>query len=352
MQIILLISLSDFCGSLAFSCGYVTSPVGCAWQGGLVTFFFRASWAWTLALSHQLYCLVKEPNNPPPVTFRTLNAIIWGCNVVAACLPLLVPHGFTDERENVQYGTDDLRYGEIVCTLKSTPSLKTANDVMLAVLFVPLLLALCGMFYYFVRVLLHFRAKKRDLRSLQTPLLGANAGREAGLLAHDLEDSAADAHALSVESSGISEVGWSDQVLLDKLSSLAFVLSLYPAALFVCWFPLFVSFMVANGFSHEDAAVTSFKQDPARYFEVTSISVASLHGLLLACIFFTHSPRARRLWAHWFQSNFFGVYTSSCAQCVSCCNIAACKARGEEKVTSPSQGGRIENRTRQVILLS
>jgi len=267
---------------------------------------------------------------------------------VLECLPLLIPHGFSSESNNVQYGTDDMRYGKMVCTFNSTPSLKAANDVMLAVVFTPLLLALCGMLYYFVRVSLHFRTLRENFQTLQTPLLGTHGPEQLKadtlnryavdsrtVLAATREENsslldgtAADAHALSVESSGISEAGWGDQVLLEKMSSIAFVLSLYPIALFVCWFPLFVSFVAANGFSHEDASVTAFGQDPAKYVEVISISVASLHGTMLACIFFTHSPKARRLWSHLFQSKCPALYSACCVRCVMCCDIVTNAARG------------------------
>lgn len=346
MQIILLISLSDFCGSLAFSFGYVSDPAQCAWQGGLIIFFFRATWLWTLALSHQLYCLVKDSSKPPPLTFRKLNVAIWTTNILAECLPLLIPHGLRGGMDNVQYGTDDERYGDIVCTFSSIPSVKTANHVAIAVLFVPLLIALCGMVYYCVRVFFHFRSMKLAFQTLHTPLLVAiEAGAashaaaarcevEAQSLLEELEDedgTGRDAHALSVESSGISEAGWCDQTLLDKLSSIAFVLSLYPIALFVCWVPLFVAFIAANGLSHEEA---SFSQDPAKYMEVISLSLASLHGGVLACIFFTHSPRARRMWAHWLQSKYPCVYSALC-----CCAVAPVLSRGGKEAQHAAAAG-------------
>ncbi len=322
MQILLLISISDFCACLVFSLGFVTNPTLCAIQGGSLIFFFRATWFWTLAFTYQLYYLVKNNDNKPPaITFRSLNAIIWGVNVVIEFIPLFMPHGVKNFEENVAYGTDDANYGDMICTFKRYPSLETTNDMMIAMLFVPFVIVLVGMVVLWIRVYLHFRHESALLEQMNIPLLQA----------HDLEgfhnsrtnedqssllDDEYDVHALSITSDSAEQTSASNQLRLDKLSSITSVLLKYPLALFVCWTPLFISFLASDGLSGVGSGDDTVETRPWKFIEVFSIPLASLHGVVLAAIFFIHAPRARQLWMHRLKT-YYPRFHHWCCKCCS-----------------------------------
>ena len=295
MKMLLMISASDMLGSLAFTCGYVQTPSLCALQGGSIIFFCRAAWFWTLALSYQLYSLVLHRR--VVLSFFQLHCLIWTVDLALELLPLYMPHGLSDMADNVDYGTDDLHYGKIVCSLQKKDDPSAANWVAVGVIFVPLCAVLGGLTYLWTRVFFHYkhmravfeRASLRYSQSLEAPLAENLARRNTGDT--DLESETA-------------ELGEVDQAVLSRIADLSKTLSLYPLSLFVSWLPLFVLFLFADGFRDEVNADGSlqYMETGAKVGEVVAMGLASLHGTFLSLIFFLHSPEARRHWRWQFDS--------------------------------------------------
>ena len=290
MKLLLMISFSDMLGSLAFALGYMQQPELCALQGGAIIFFFRATWMWTLALSYQLYALVMHKR--VTLSFARLNAFIWPVNLLLELLPLYLPHGAADMARNVEYGTDDAHYGNVICSLQKKEDPSAANWAAVGTVFAPLCLVLAALTYQGLSVFFHYR----HLRAVyDRACVRYSQSLDAPLVENLQRSHAQDTDLDYLESEG-AELGEVSEGLLVRLADLSTTLSLYPMSLFVCWLPLFLLFLVADGFRDEVNADGTPNNGP-KVGEVLAMGLASLHGSLLALIFFLHSPAARANWA-------------------------------------------------------
>ena len=324
MKLLVMISMSDFIASFAFSWGYVEDPALCAWQGGLEIFFFRATWLWTLALSHQLFSLAKH--GKLSLTFSKLSLGIWTLNIILEILPLLIPNGFNNTSENIEYGTDDARYGKIVCSLRSKVSVIEANNVAFAVLFTPLcavLLALAYLWFRMRRLLNSFSAEIRqvDNINLRDPLLNLSENElqfssvlSVGVDLGFTSDTDSERQGQPSIDSIMESTNTSDQSMLGRMDHITTVMWLYPIVLFVCWFPLLLFFCLANGFRKEDRSASNFSDDPWKYIEVFTLAIAAMHGFFLASIFFANSLLARQCWIKLFQSKYSSWCDNLCSR--------------------------------------
>jgi hypothetical protein len=216
-------------------------------------------------------------------------------------------------QDNIQYGTDDERYGKIVCSLRSGSSVSATNKTAFAVLFAPLCVVLCCLMYFWIRMYRLHRSLQAEIRhvgglgmalDLQDPLLALPESKFH-------EPTPVPTSELDSDSDGQPSLDgvWdrlesSDKYLLARLSHITKVMCQYPSVLFVCWCPLLFFFVAAHGFRKESSDVNSFSDDPWRYMEVFTLALASLHGAMLACIFFANSQAARAHWSRWLYTKY------------------------------------------------
>jgi hypothetical protein len=107
MKIILSMSFCAGIGSLSMVFGYPLKEDLCSIQGFVYVFFFRASWFWCLGLTLVL-CKQLRGMGKLPITFKTMNIIIWGFNLAITFIPYL---------DNDQYGLPPTLLGRGFCSL-------------------------------------------------------------------------------------------------------------------------------------------------------------------------------------------------------------------------------------------
>lgn len=145
-RLIFYISICEFCSSFVNIFGYPKKSNNfCAAQAFIAFFFFRASWFFTVALSHQLCNLalfgiltLKEYH---------IHAIAWSLTIILALLPL---------SDHITYGINDENAGHYWCGLRSNDPSNYELWIAICVS-IPLIISISLISIMIIRILIHFR---------------------------------------------------------------------------------------------------------------------------------------------------------------------------------------------------
>ena len=107
MQMIMMLAFSLLIASIMSAFGVPSDFHFCEAQSAIVSFFFRAAWAWATMIIFMLYSYMGT--GKMKVHFTVMNIILWGVNLLIEFLPM------TDD---VYYGEDDHRLGKTICSLR------------------------------------------------------------------------------------------------------------------------------------------------------------------------------------------------------------------------------------------
>ena len=86
MQMILMISMSDFVTSITVMWGVPTDATLCSWQSGLGRLFFRATWFWATFMILTLWTYISRGTSF--MSFRNMHLLCWSLNLLLTFLPL------------------------------------------------------------------------------------------------------------------------------------------------------------------------------------------------------------------------------------------------------------------------
>jgi hypothetical protein len=239
MQMILMVSVSDFLSALTVSWGVPSNATLCSWQSGMGRFFFRTSWMWSTLIILTLYFYISR--GVTIMRFRTMNFICWSGSLVLALLPLT---------SHISYGEDDDRLGKSICSFRThdNESVERSEIVkfwIMATSYVPCVMSVVIM----VALLVLTKAKVNTFDSTN--------GR--------------------------------------KIQRLVSNTALYPLITSLSWIPNIVAFVVAEwGYPHEPSEYTywNYIYIPTRI----TYAWACLSGLFVSLAFFINSREARRRW--------------------------------------------------------
>ena len=279
MQMILMISLSDFITSITVMWGMPTDASLCSWQSGLGRFFFRRYGCMCLCVPLSAsHCIIIIHTNkrPPPLystwfwatfmiltlwtyisagksfmTFRNMNMLCWSLNLLLCFLPFST---------HTYYGEDDDRLGRSLCSFRAgnEESEVRSDDVKLWIIitsYTPCSLAVATMF-----VLLFVTARKVNT-------FATIAGKRIRKLVRNT--------------------------------------SLYPLITVLLWLPNMICFLVAEwGYPHRPSDEVYWNN----IFLPTRLTYcwATLGGFFVSVAFFVNSKEARNRWSAllWRRENF------------------------------------------------
>lgn len=153
MHIIIIVSACDFIASAASAFGFPknSSPL-CPTQSVLTTFFYRASWFWTVVLNYQLYNVMMS--GKLGVQIKYMHAICWSIAFLITIFPLFL---------STPYGRDDDANGHPLgwCFVSSN-NWETFNVVYWVTFAAPLLISIILMTILSTRVIWRFRNEALD----------------------------------------------------------------------------------------------------------------------------------------------------------------------------------------------
>lgn len=148
MQIIIMLSLSDLIASVGSAFGFPpNSSLLCPTQSILTTYFYHASWFWSVALNYQLYSVVTTTRLGMSSGF--MHAICWILSLLCTFLPLSA--GATFGRD-----IDDTTGALGWCYLK-TNNFNNYLIVWIPLSVLPLFLSIFVMCYFSTRIFFQFR---------------------------------------------------------------------------------------------------------------------------------------------------------------------------------------------------
>lgn len=101
MQIIIMLSLCDFAASVGSALGFPTdNSLLCPAQGVITTFFYRASWFWSVILNYQLYGVVMS--GKLLLTPLKMHGICWTVALLITIMPFFAKasYGREDDYDN------------------------------------------------------------------------------------------------------------------------------------------------------------------------------------------------------------------------------------------------------------
>lgn len=250
-HLITMASLCDALGSFSLMLGYPSNdnPL-CAFQGGGIYFFFRASWLWILLLTYELYSMVLSGALAISSLWKA-HAVIWSLSL-ALELSLLSTN---------DYGQDDELSGLSTCALLFTNSPTKAYNGAIwgaSTFYFILIAVMCAMTYFSSRVWWKY-SKQRDMFR-NYPVI---------------------------------------QNAID-------VLWMYPVGLLVAWVPLgalklFHTFNSSQFVRNGSTSTVHVQFDITLMLINVTIAWSGLYGTFLSAIFFYKSKEARHRWSDSFK---------------------------------------------------
>lgn len=243
MRLIMAISGCDLFGSLVSLAGYPSNELTCFVQGLFVTFFYRCSYLYTVALAFQLYSLVIY--NKLIIRERWIHIASLLVSIVLAIIPL---------SGNATYGIpSNPGLGGGTCWFTSTDD-SSAIPIFffLGTIIVPVFLSVIAVIAIYVRIWWYYKHQKN----------------------------------MQFSSSTLSSSG---NTYNPRVRMVINTLAQYPAAMLITWFPLNIAVLVVWLTPSQD-----LEQDI--HILMIMVSVGSLYGFILAVIFFASSKEARQRW--------------------------------------------------------
>lgn len=157
MRIIAMISLCAIFNGISLLFSINRNPTLCQWQGGMALFFFAACLSWTVALSYQLYGVVRT--NKPAMSELNMHIIFWGWPLLDLLLPYFV---------GGSYGNDDDEY--LLCLEKPQTSKKISGVIIASVILH--LITILAAFYLYVKITFAIDNAPEDKKKQLTEVAG------------------------------------------------------------------------------------------------------------------------------------------------------------------------------------